>query len=384
VSGVPRLASSAPGVLEEDERYMRLALTLGDRNHGRTWPNPSVGAVVVAGRGGEPVIIAQGVTQPGGRPHAERVALEDAGSAAEGATLYVTLEPCSARSRPEHGPTCTEAIVQARIRRLVYGAPDPSPFAHGTGVPRLEAAGIEVIPGVLAQEARRAHRGHFLRVTEGRPLVSLKLARTADGYAARRDGPRLMISGEVANARTHLLRARHDVVMVGVGTVLADDPLLSVRLPGLENRSPVRVVIDTHLRTPPAARLVATARAIPTWIVAGEGAPADFERPLRTAGVDVMRVGTRDGRVDLGEALRLLGARGVTRVLSEGGPALGAALLDADLVDVLAFVTSRRVLGEEGVPALRTEQARQCDERFIRLAAEDLGADRLDVFERAR
>jgi diaminohydroxyphosphoribosylaminopyrimidine deaminase / 5-amino-6-(5-phosphoribosylamino)uracil reductase len=376
--------AAASADLSRDERFMRFALALGDRNLGLTWPNPSVGAVVVADREGEPVIVGQGVTRLGGRPHAERIALEGAGSAARGQSLYVTLEPCSSRSQNAYGPSCTDLIVESGIRRLVTGAADPSPLASGAGFLRLQAAGVEVVSGVLAEEARRAHRGHCLRVSEGRPFVTLKFARTADGYAARRDGARLMISGEISNARTHLLRARHDVIMVGVGTVLADDPLLTVRLPGLEHRSPVRVVIDTRLRTPRSARVIATAAEVPTWIIAGEGASAAAERRLVEAGAEVLRVGAPGGRVDVGAALRLLGARGITRVFSEGGPTVGAALLEADLVDVLALATSRTALGVEGVPALAPKSEHLREERFAPLSTEDLGADRLDIFERDR
>jgi diaminohydroxyphosphoribosylaminopyrimidine deaminase / 5-amino-6-(5-phosphoribosylamino)uracil reductase len=381
---VPRPASAPPGGLSEDERYMRLALALGERHLGLTAPNPSVGAVVVGERGGEPVILAQGATQPGGRPHAERVALEAAGAAARGATLYVTLEPCSARSSPQHGSSCTDLILEAGIRRLVIGASDASPFAGGWGSTRLEAAGVEVVAGVLAEKARRAHLGHHLRMTEGRPLITLKLARTADGYAARRKGPRLMISGATANARTHLLRARHDVLMIGIGTVLADDPLLTVRLPGLEPKSPVRVVIDTHLRTPPTARIVATAREVPTWIVAADGAPEAAERRLRDGNVEVMRVRADGGRVDLRDALRSLGSRGVTRVFCEGGPTLAAALIEADLVERLVLVTSERALGEDGIPALAPGLVSLCERRFAKIDAEDFGTDRCDHYERVR
>jgi diaminohydroxyphosphoribosylaminopyrimidine deaminase/5-amino-6-(5-phosphoribosylamino)uracil reductase len=378
------LPASGPEVLLEDERFMRLALALGERNLGLTWPNPAVGAVVVAEGAHGPMIVGQGATQAGGRPHAERVALDMAGDAARGATLYVTLEPCSARSRQDHGPSCTDLVLQSGIRRLVIGAPDPSPFAHGAGFPRLEAAGVTVVQGVLAEDACRAHRGHVLRVTEGRPLLTLKFARTADGFAARRNGPRLMISGEASNARTHLLRARHDVIMVGVGTILADDPVLTVRIAGLEHRSPIRVVLDSDLRTPISSRLVSGARSVPVWIVAGEHAPLEPEAALKAAGVEVMRVAETGGRVDVTEALRLLASRGVTRIFSEGGPALGEALVEADLIDTLALATSRTALGEEGVPALGPSLAAALATRFTPLSREDLGTDVLEIFERAR
>jgi diaminohydroxyphosphoribosylaminopyrimidine deaminase/5-amino-6-(5-phosphoribosylamino)uracil reductase len=384
MSASPLAAPRPDANAEEDRRFMRLALALGDRNHGLTWPNPSVGAVVVANCGGEPAIVGQGATQPGGRPHAERVALEQAGEAALGATLYVTLEPCSSRSKRDFGASCTDLILESGIRRLVIGAPDPSPFAHGAGFARLKAAGVEVTAEVLAEDATRAHRGHVLRVTEGRPSVMLKFARTADGFAARRSGPRLLISGEVSNGRTHLLRARHDAIMVGIGTILADDPLLTVRLPGLEHRSPLRVVIDSGLRLPPASRLVATAGEIPTWVIACESAPVEPERALVAAGVEVMRVEASGHRVDLRAALRLLGTRGLTRVFSEGGPAIGEALIEADLVDTVALATSRTALDEPGIPALGPRLERALVESFHHVGSEDLGTDQLDIFERAR
>jgi diaminohydroxyphosphoribosylaminopyrimidine deaminase/5-amino-6-(5-phosphoribosylamino)uracil reductase len=237
---------------------------------------------------------------------------------------------------------------------------------------------------VLQAEAARAHRGHILRVTEGRPALMLKFARTADGYAARRDGPRLLISGEVSNGRTHLLRAHHDVILVGIGTVLADDPLLNVRLPGLADRSPVRVVVDSRLRLPATSRLAASARETPTWVVAAETAPTEPEHALVGAGIEVMRVEARGGQVDPRAALRLLAERGVTRVFSEGGPALGKGLVEADLVDTFALATSRTRLDEPGTPALGPELERALAERFRKIDSEDLGADQLNIFERVR
>ncbi|MDF2690089.1 MAG: riboflavin biosynthesis protein RibD, partial [Microvirga sp.] len=251
-----------------------------DEHLGLTWPNPSVGAVMVDERGDSPLILAQGFTQAGGRPHAERMALDSAGERARGATLYVTLEPCSARSRTNDGASCTDRIIAAGVKRLVIGAEDPSPFAHGKGFARLEGAGVAISSGMLEAEARRLHRGHIMRVKAGRPEVTVKLARTTEGFAGRRHGARLMITGEIANARVHLMRAHADAVMVGLGTVLADDPSLTVRLPGLEDRSPVRVVIDSQLRTPPNARIIATARQIPTWLIATVAAPVERERAL--------------------------------------------------------------------------------------------------------
>lgn len=370
-------ASPAPAPTG-DERFMRLALSVGARNGGRTWPNPSVGAVIVdEGRG---IVLAQGATAAGGRPHAERVALDAAGPGAQGATLYVTLEPCSHHGRT---PPCADAIVAAGIARVVGALDDPDRRVAGLGYARLRAAGIAVTVGVGAREAARAHRGHVLRVTQGRPALTLKLAQTADGFAARRSGPRLLVTGERANARVHLLRAHADAVMVGVETVNADDPLLTVRLPGLEQRSPVRIVLDSRLRTPAASRLVAPAAAHPVWIVATNGAPPGPEAQLCEAGVEVLRVpAAPDGRVDLRRALRALGERGLTRLFCEGGPRLAEALAAADLPDEVVLVTGAATLGELGLPALGPALSNALERRFRPSGTETAGPDRLAFNER--
>ncbi len=333
-----------------DARFMRDALALGWRQQGLTSPNPAVGAVIVRpedGSGGHaPFVVGRGATQAGGRPHGEPVALAMAGEAARGATLYVTLEPCSHHGRA--GP-CADAIIAAGIARVVSGLEDPDARVSGQGHARLRAAGITVDIGVLADEAARAHRGHVLRVTQGRPAITLKLARTADGVVSSGSAARLLITGSAANDQVHLLRAHADAVLVGVGTVLADDPLLTVRLPGLEQRSPVRVVLDSRLRTPPAVRLVTGAAQHPTWIITTETAPASAEEALRRAGADVIRVaGDANGRVSLPAALGALAQRGIARVLAEGGPELADALTEADLVDEALVVTAPDVRFGEG------------------------------------
>ncbi|WP_291976460.1 MULTISPECIES: bifunctional diaminohydroxyphosphoribosylaminopyrimidine deaminase/5-amino-6-(5-phosphoribosylamino)uracil reductase RibD [unclassified Chelatococcus] len=331
-----------------DRRFMRDALVLGARHLGLTWPNPSVGALVVA-PGPEGVILGRGMTQPGGRPHGEPVALAAAGEAARGATLYVTLEPCSHWGR---SPPCVDSVIAAGIARVVSALEDPDARVAGAGHARLRDAGVDVTIGPLAKEAERAHRGHILRVREGRPAVTVKLAMTADGFAGVA-GERLRITGPVANDHVHLMRAHADVIMVGVGTVLADDPALNVRLPGMEARSPVRVIIDTALRTPPTAVVARTAAEHPTWIVAGRDAPIEAERTLVAQGVEVMRLGSI-GRVDLNAALRLLATRGVTRVFCEGGPQLADALAAAGLVDELVTVTGPLPLGASSArPGIR-------------------------------
>ncbi|AWB24897.1 bifunctional diaminohydroxyphosphoribosylaminopyrimidine deaminase/5-amino-6-(5-phosphoribosylamino)uracil reductase RibD [Methylobacterium currus] len=328
---------------------MRLALALGRRHLGQAWPNPSVGAVLVGGPAGAERILAQGVTQPGGRPHAERVALAAAGEAARGATLYVTLEPCS-----HHGRTspCADATIAAGVARVVSAMDDPDPRVAGRGHARLSDAGIAVSVGLLGAEAARDQRGHVTRILHGRPAVFLKLARTADGFAAGGEG-RLMISGPRANAEIHLQRAHCDAIMVGVGTVLADDPALTVRLPGMAERSPLRIVLDPCLRTPPTAGLVRTSATVPTLILAGPHGSAEAERALSAAGAEVQRVPvTAEGRIDLPEALRFLGALGLTRVCSEGGPTLADALARDNLIDECLLVTGDCVLGQPGLPAV--------------------------------
>lgn len=373
-----RAARSHDWTTSQDERLLRLALALGRRNLGRTWPNPSVGAVVVREDGDGPVIVAEGVTAPGGRPHAEPLALAAAGEAARGATLYVSLEPCSHQGRT---PPCVDEIVRAGIRRVVTAMEDPDPRVAGRGHANLREAGIAVTAGLLPDEARRAHRGHVARVTRGRPWVTLKLARTADGYAARRQGPRLLVTAEAANRRVHMLRAHADAILVGSGTALGDDPLLTVRLPGLAHRSPVRIVIDASLSLSPALRLVGTAREVPTWIVAKAGAPAQAEERLAGAGAKVLRLPGAGARVDAGDVLRLLAERGITAVLVEGGPRLAEALGGAGFVDELVLLTSSVALGAEGVPALGPALESAMAGNLRRTGFETVGPDTIEWFE---
>ncbi len=363
----------------QDKRLMHLAISLGERNLGLTWPNPSVGCVIVDESGDAPVVVAQGATQPGGRPHAERVALAAAGERARGATLYVSLEPCS-----HHGRTspCADAVIEAGVARVVSALEDPDARVAGLGHARLKEAGIEVVAGCLSEPARRAHRGHITRVTHGRPAVTVKLARSTEGFAGARNGPRLMLTGEIAQAKVHLMRAHADAIMVGAGTVLADDPLLNVRLPGLEGRSPIRIIIDSGLRTHRTARVVAGAREVPTWIVTTVDAPVEAERALAAEGVEILRVSSEpDGGVALAEALQLLGVRGITRVFCEGGPQLADALAEADLVDELVLITGRSARGLGDVPALGPSLQDRMDELQF-LAEEQIGPDLFMCWER--
>ncbi|MFZ1892488.1 MAG: bifunctional diaminohydroxyphosphoribosylaminopyrimidine deaminase/5-amino-6-(5-phosphoribosylamino)uracil reductase RibD, partial [Rhodoplanes sp.] len=294
-----------------DRRFMALALALGRRGLGNVWPNPAVGAVVVREEGEASVIIGRGWTQPGGRPHAETEALRRAGAAARGATLYVTLEPCS-----HHGqtPPCVDAIIDAGIARVVSAMEDPNPLVAGRGHGRLRAEGIAVEVGVGAEEARRAHAGHARRVRDGRPHVLLKLAVSSDGKVGLAGRRPVAITGEAARDVVHLLRAQHDAILIGIGTALADDPELTCRLPGMAARSPVRVVLDTGLRLPRESRLIRTARQTPVWVVAGHAAPESLERDLRREGAEILRLGSA-ATLDLGETLAALAQRGITRLM---------------------------------------------------------------------
>ncbi|MEP9378246.1 bifunctional diaminohydroxyphosphoribosylaminopyrimidine deaminase/5-amino-6-(5-phosphoribosylamino)uracil reductase RibD [Aquabacter sp. CN5-332] len=347
MSAVSTFAVTTP---QEDERLMARALEIGQAGLGRTWPNPSVGAVVVAQSPSGPRILGEAGTAPTGRPHAEPIALAQAGEAARGATLYVTLEPCSHHGRT---PPCADAVIAAGIRRVVAAIDDPDHRVRGRGIARLRAAGIWVTVGVGAEQALVDHAGHISRVTRGRPHVLLKMAVSADGKAGLPGPAPAAITGEAARERAHLMRAASDAIMVGIGTALADDPRLNVRLPGLENRSPVRIVLDGDLRLPVTSRLVRTAADVPVWVVGAEDAPLEREKVLVDLGVEVLRAPRgADGRFDLQAVLHLLSLLGVTRLMVEGGPQLAAALLDAGLADEVAVFKSPLLLGAGALDAL--------------------------------
>jgi diaminohydroxyphosphoribosylaminopyrimidine deaminase / 5-amino-6-(5-phosphoribosylamino)uracil reductase len=363
----------------EDLRWMEAALNLGSRSLGLAAPNPAVGAILVK----DGAVVGRGATAPGGRPHAERIAIAEAGEAARGATLYVTLEPCSHFGV---SPPCVDAIIEARVGRVVSALEDPNPLVAGQGHARLRAAGIAVSVGAGATQARRDHLGHILRVTAGRPCVTLKLAETADGFAsAGLNDSRLRITGPIADLRVQVMRSTHEAIMVGIGTALGDDPALSVRLPGLD-RKPLRVVLDTHLRLPERSRLAATAGELPTLIIAGEAAPEDAVRRLNDLGLAVERVSLdAEGHVDLHPALRALAARGITRVFSEGGPQVAGRLIALGLADEVALITAEKPLGRPGVPALdRQARAALVDGAHYRLDETlDYGPDTLRLWRQA-
>jgi diaminohydroxyphosphoribosylaminopyrimidine deaminase / 5-amino-6-(5-phosphoribosylamino)uracil reductase len=373
------MSESAAAGPDEDLRWMEAALNLGSRSLGLAAPNPAVGAILVKDR----AIVGRGVTAPGGRPHAERIAIDQARAAARGATLYVTLEPCSHFGV---SPPCVDAVIAAGVARVVSAMEDPNPLVGGQGHARLKAAGIAVSVGAGAAQARRDHLGHILKVTAGRPCVTLKLAETADGFASGgSNDARLRITGPIADLRVQIMRSTHEAIMVGIETALADDPALTVRLPGVD-REPLRVVLDTRLRLPERSRLAATAADIPTLVLAGTAAPDEAARRLEGLGVMIERVpADADGRVDLHQALRTLAARGITRVFSEGGPKVAARLIALKLADAIALITADKPLGRPGVAALDAEAraALLDDTSYRRVETFAYGPDTMRLWERA-
>lgn len=362
---------------------MGAAIRLARRHLGLTAPNPAVGAIVVAAGPDGPRVVGRGVTALGGRPHAEPQALAQAGAAARGATLYVTLEPCSHHGRT---PPCADAIVAAGIARVVCALDDPDPRVSGHGFARLEAAGIEVLRGVGAEEARDGLAGHLSRVTRGRPHVLLKLAVSADRRLGRRDEARLAITGPAARAATQVMRAEADAILIGIGTAEIDDPELTVRLPGAGALSPIRVVLDGACRLSPESRLARTARDVPVRLIVRDDAPDDRRRALAALGVEIVPVPHgAGGRIDLAAALVVLADEGVGQLMVEGGAEVASSLVAADLVDEIVLLSSDVVVGEGGVPLPATVAAAidPSASRFHRVECRAVGSDRLARFVRA-
>lgn len=358
---------------------MGAALGLARRGLGRTWPNPSVGCVIV---GADDRVVGRGHTQPGGRPHAEVEALAQAGEKARGATAYVTLEPCA-----HHGktPPCADALVAAGIKRCVIATGDPDPRVAGGGTAILKAAGIEILEGVLEEEARELNAGFFARIELGRPLVTLKLATSLDGKIATLAGESKWITGPAVRGLGHQLRASHDAILVGSGTALADDPELTCRLPGLEDRSPIRIVLDSRLRLPLDSKLATDQSRHPTWLVTGADHASAKLAPYREAGLTLLQLPTgTSGRIDLPAVLATLGERGLTRLLVEGGANLATSLLAADLVDRLAWFQAPMVIGDDGMAGIGELGRAQLDriQRFALLSDQRMGPDGFAFYRR--
>lgn len=332
----------------QDRRFMAAALRLSRKNAGRTSTNPSVGTLVVRDDGAGPMIVGAGVTAVGGRPHAEAEALAQAGELARGATAYVTLEPCAHHGRT---PPCANALVNAGITRVVGAASDPDPRVSGKGYAILRAAGIEVVEKVLAADAAELMAGYMKRSLNKRPEVILKLALSADGYIGREGGGQISVTGEIARREVHLMRAEADGILIGIGTALEDDPALTVRLPGLENRSPARIVLDRQIRLPETSKLVAGIDRVPLYIAAGPDANADRRAELERLGVRFIGTDTVDGAIALPELMEDLAALGMASVLVEGGAKVAGAFLADGLVDRIALFRGPDEIGSGGIAA---------------------------------
>jgi len=358
-----------------DAQHMRSAIALARRGLGDTAPNPSVGCVIVKNN----AVIGRGRTAAGGRPHAETEALKAAGAEAQGATVYVSLEPCAHAGKT---PPCANALIAAAVGRVVIGARDPNKQVNGQGVAMLRAAGIEVTENMLMAEAEGIINGFVMVQNAGRPLLRLKLASTLDGKIATRTGESQWLTGEPARRAAHAMRGRHDAVMVGVGTVLSDDPELTCRIAGFRAAPLVRVVVDSHLRTPLMSKLVRGAGAQPLWLLHRDGADPARKTALTEAGVRLIKLPGSSAGVDLRAAFAALAKAGLTRVLAEGGGTLAAGLLRDHLVDRLAWFHAPAIMGGDGWPAAQGFGVSQLSEmpRFILTAQERWGDDMLSSF----
>ncbi|MEO9648890.1 MAG: bifunctional diaminohydroxyphosphoribosylaminopyrimidine deaminase/5-amino-6-(5-phosphoribosylamino)uracil reductase RibD [Roseobacter sp.] len=362
--------------MSSPERYMALALSLGRRGQGRVWPNPAVGCVIV--KDGQ--IVGRGWTQPSGRPHAEPLALEQAGSAAKDADVYVTLEPCS-----HHGqtPPCAQALIEAGVRRVHVATTDPDPRVSGNGLRMLSEAGIEVSLGVREAEARRDNAGFFARLEQKRPFVTLKLASSFDGRIATGTGESKWITGDVARRSVHAMRACHDAVMVGAGTARKDDPSLTVRGLGTDWQ-PARVVVSRRLDLPLMGTLARTAKEVPVILCHGHDVDQHLSQTWQDLGATLLPCRALGAQLDARDVLEQLAQHGMTRVFCEGGSALAASLLEADFVDELVGFTAGMAIGAEGLPSIGALGLSKLSTatRFKLLSTRQIGEDVLMVWQR--
>ncbi|UUX50231.1 bifunctional diaminohydroxyphosphoribosylaminopyrimidine deaminase/5-amino-6-(5-phosphoribosylamino)uracil reductase RibD [Nisaea acidiphila] len=358
--------------MQSDTFFMQHALALARRGLGRVAPNPAVGCVIV----NDGVIVGRGWTQPGGRPHAEPVALKDAGELSRGATVYVSLEPCA-----HHGasPPCTDALIAAGVARVVYALRDPDPRVDGAGHTKLSEAGIDIAAGVLEKEAEDLNIGFLSRIRRNRPAVTLKLASSLDGKVALSNGRSQWITGAGARAVSHQIRATHDAIMTGIGTVLADDPALTCRLPGLFDRSPLRVILDGGLRLTPDQIVAETAREVPTVVFTAVSADSPNAAALHAGGVEIVGdMPVTENRLDLDAILAALAERGVTRLMIESGGELATTFLRRELVDELVWFRAPAIIGADGIGAVRDlglellEFMPRFERRDVRNVGEDL------------
>ncbi|MFT6089358.1 MAG: diaminohydroxyphosphoribosylaminopyrimidine deaminase [Sulfitobacter sp.] len=360
-----------------DIRFMALALSLGKRGEGAVWPNPAVGCVIVQGTR----IVGRGWTKPGGRPHAETEALHQAGKAAQGATAYVTLEPCAHTGKT---PPCAQALIDAQIARVVIACTDTDPRVSGQGIAMLQAAGITVEVGLSEEQARADHIGFFSKVDQGRPMVTLKLASSFDGRIATATGDSQWITAAPARRLVHAMRARHDAVMVGGGTARKDDPSLNVRDLGVD-RQPARIVISKHLDLPLSGKLAQTAAQIPLLLCHARTADPQLVKAWQGIGAILIPCATRAGQIDPDDLMQNLGTHGLTRIFCEGGGGLAATLLNAGLVDRLVGFTAGVTIGSDGIPSIGPLGIRHLANapRFTLTSTHAIGPDVLHIWDRA-
>ncbi len=361
---------------EIDNHFMTLALRLAKRGLGRVAPNPAVGCIIVSkGR-----IVGRGWTQDGGRPHAETMALAQADGFAYDATAYVTLEPCSHQGKT---PPCCDALIEAGIARVVVAIKDPDDRVDGEGIARLRDAGVEVTTEVCEEEALAANLGFFLSKTISRPKVSLKMATSIDGKIASKTGHSQWITETSARRYGHMLRACYDAILVGVGTALADDPRLDCRLAGLQARSPIRIVADSHLRLPMTSELVRSAAKVPLWVVAARGADKERIMAFEDLGVKILETDVNDaGYPDMKLAFEQFCDLGITRLLVEGGSHLQASLVKEGLVDQLYWFRAPKIIGGDGIPALQSIGLKEVSDAPLLdlVARRQLGNDQVEKY----
>lgn len=357
--------------------HMRHALRLAARGLGNTWPNPAVGAIVVK----DGIILGQGRTARGGRPHAETAALAQAANTARGANLYVTLEPCAHQGKT---PPCTQAIIAAGIKHVIAACTDPNPLVAGKGFAQLRAAGIEVTENICREEAEKLNEGFFSVITRKRPFVTLKIATSLDGKIAFADGSSKWITGAPARQTGHLLRATHDAILTGIGTVIADNPQLNCRLPGRENDSPQRAVVDSQIRMPPNANI------LPAWIFTTEVAAtreSTKANELIAKGSRIFPVNSEkdNSYLSVKEILAQLACDGITRLMIEGGSSLTSAFIEQNLADRIYWFRAPIVIGEQGLSALKGASASApSDQHYCLTETRSIGNDVLEIYELTR
>ncbi len=373
--------------MSDDSKYMKIALRLGQRGLGRTWPNPSVGCVIVRSDTDKKIIIGRGTTQNGGFPHAENQAINQAISvygkdSLIGSTAYVSLEPCCHYGKT---PPCVNLLIESGLRRVVIGCVDPDPRVSGMGIELLKKSGVEVVSGILEHESESLNAGFFNKVRSGRPLVTLKMATTVDGKIATKTGESKWITGALAREKVHIMRSQYDAIAIGINTVLQDNPKLTCRLPGLENRSPVRVVFDSSLKIDINSDILKTASSYKTWIITSENHDLSVINKFEEYGVEIISVALDgEGHIDLYLALAALAKRGITRLMVEGGATLSTSFLRSNLVDLLAWFRAPSLIGADGKSVFSNLGVDGIDSmhKFELLNHENIGSETLDLYGR--